>query len=259
MKNNLIFITIATIVLIVTLVTFAALNTNKAIEPRMKFAELMPYQSILGKIVFVTKGIYGGDLNYNCILKGKVRNITNRPYKDIFIIWSIWDANNKPIRLYSNRVDYSILVDKIDYLDVKSEADFQIYLDLYSDIDMDAAVQIKEAIKNGREETCIYILNEKKLKNLVKDLENSIDNPKKEKIKRYNSPREEEIGRYKGKLEALEKISNLTWVEIKELYGNPLEEIKYTGGHEFSLKFKIEGKEKVLFFNGTNDCTGWSK
>lgn len=136
---------------------------DNIIEPKMRFAELQPFQSVLGDVVFVTKSIYGGDLEYSCILKGRVRNITDRPYKEVYIIWTLWDEHNNlfTVHLMSSgevkATTPSMFIDKIDYLDSKSEADFQISLDLYTGMDEREARKVKEAVQNDRQEACIYI------------------------------------------------------------------------------------------------------
>ena len=58
----------------------------------------------------------------------------------------------------------SMFVDKIDYLDSKSEADFNITIDmdrmLQVDRDIGARRQIVEAVTSGREEAGIFVMKE---------------------------------------------------------------------------------------------------
>ena len=132
-----------------------------------KPTELEPFQFILGKVVFVTKGIYGGDLWHKCILKGKVRNVTNKPYKNIYVVWVMYDKYGKLFPVIpdkdSDKIP-SMFVDKIDYLDSKSEADFNITIDmdrmLQVDRDIGARRQIVEAVTSGREEAGIFVMKE---------------------------------------------------------------------------------------------------
>ena len=131
-------------------------------EPKITFPELEPFQSILGKVVFVTKGVYGGNLKYSCSLKGKIRNVTGKPYKDVFVLWMLYDENKKLFPVYmgggdSQRVLPSIFLCKIDYLDSKSEAEFAIDLDLYSGMGKVSADLIRKAVQNGCEEAGIFI------------------------------------------------------------------------------------------------------
>lgn len=138
---------------------------EQAIEPKITFPELEPFQSILGKVVFVNKGIYGGDLQYTCSLKGKIRNVTGKPYKDVLILWMLYDENKKLFPVYmgggdKQRVLPSIFPSKIDYLDSKSEAEFTIDLDLYSGIGHPSADRIRKAVQSGREEAGIFLMKE---------------------------------------------------------------------------------------------------
>ncbi|MDP8234698.1 MAG: hypothetical protein P9M06_07910 [Candidatus Saelkia tenebricola] len=49
-------------------------------------------EPILGKVVFVKKGIYGSE---NMYLRGTVKNITDKPYKNVIVAWTFWNANNE--------------------------------------------------------------------------------------------------------------------------------------------------------------------
>lgn len=152
---------------------------ESVIEPKIRVPELEPFQSILGKVVFVTKGIYGGDLRHNCILRGKVRNVTNKPYKDVYVLWVMYRPDGKPFPVNTDKysddasIMPSIFLDRIDYLDSKSEADFQIHIDteklgiLHATSmgkrvgpDIDSAKEVMEAVKSGREEAGIFIRKE---------------------------------------------------------------------------------------------------
>jgi hypothetical protein len=132
-----------------------------------KPSELEPFQSILGKVVFVTKGIYGGDLWNVCILKGKVRNVTNKPYKNIYVVWVMYGKDGKLFPVIPDRDSDkipSMFVDKIDYLDSKSEAEFNITIDMHkmglADWRIRTVEKVIEAVKSGREEACIFIRKE---------------------------------------------------------------------------------------------------
>src|SRR5262245_25341275 len=70
-------------------------------EPKHTFAELDRFQPILGKVVFVTKEIAGGDFRDRCTLQGKVKNVTETPIKDVYIIWALYDENGKLFPVYT--------------------------------------------------------------------------------------------------------------------------------------------------------------
>lgn len=129
------------------------------IKPKMLFDFLEPFQSVLGKIVFIKKDIYGGDLEYNCILRGRVRNVTNEPIKNIYIIWYFWDEYDHPIEIsptsYYNPPPL-FWSDKIDYLDSKAEVDFEITLHLRKMAPRDGKA-IRQAVLNTRNEACVFV------------------------------------------------------------------------------------------------------
>lgn len=132
-------------------------------DPSAYFDVLDPFQSVMGKVVFVTKDVYGGDLKYNCILRGKVRNVTGKPLKEVYIIWWFWDENDylieiNPTNMYNPPP--SFWVDKIDYLDSKAEANFEINLSLYEGMTPIDGRLIREAVLAGRHEACIFVLRE---------------------------------------------------------------------------------------------------
>ena len=143
-------------------VTRSLERDGSVIEPKIKVPELEPFQSILGKVVFVNKNIYGGDLQYGCSLKGKVRNITGKPYKDIYVLWMMYDSVGNLYPLYMG-LSYrpSIFSCKIDYLDSKAESDFTIDLDFnYSGMGTVSAQTIRQAIRESREEAGIFTMKE---------------------------------------------------------------------------------------------------
>lgn len=132
-------------------------------EPSNYFDYMDKFQSVLGKIVFVKKDLYGGDLEYNCTLKGRLKNITNEPIKDIFIIWNIWNENDELIEIsptsYYNPPPV-FWADNIEYLDSKSEIDFSISMSFGKMTPSDGD-SIRESIFNDRYEVCLFILKNK--------------------------------------------------------------------------------------------------
>jgi len=132
-------------------------------EPESRFPELRPFRSIQGDVVFVKKDIYGGDLEYSCSLRGRVRNISNRPYKNVFVTWAIFDEGGNLFLVWAitgkkKTLMPSLFSDQIDFLDSKSEVEFNIGLDLYSGIDSGSAKKIRAAVLAGREQAGIYVL-----------------------------------------------------------------------------------------------------
>jgi len=129
------------------------------IKPKMAFDFLEPFQSVLGKVVFVKTDIYGGDLEYNCILKGRVRNVTNEPIKNIYVIWYFWDEYERSIQIsptsYYNPAPL-FWWDRIDYLDSKAEVDFEIKLHLRQMAPSDGKA-IRQAVLNAQNEACIFL------------------------------------------------------------------------------------------------------
>jgi hypothetical protein len=128
-------------------------------HPKHKFPELDKFQSIMGKVVFVQKRIYGGDLEYNAILRGKVKNISWGAYRDVYIIWAIYSKDEQlfPVSVH-RRYQPSVFFYKIEYLGKGAEAEFVINLDLYRGLGEKSADNVKESIMAGREEAGIFIL-----------------------------------------------------------------------------------------------------
>lgn len=129
------------------------------IEKRPAFSEMKYFESQVGKVVVVTKRIYGGDRSLT--IRGKVRNISQKPISDIFVIWHPY-KNNELIRNGSTyeKTEYDPMFfgDKIYYLAANAEADFEITLNLYSGIGSTTADSIRDAVANGREYIAVYLL-----------------------------------------------------------------------------------------------------
>ncbi|WP_155874928.1 hypothetical protein [Desulfuromonas sp. AOP6] len=124
------------------------------------YEEWKDYQQVNDKVVIVKSDIYGGDLTYSATLKGKVRNITQDPMKNIVVAWLLFDENNK---LFPNRRYYSdyfydneVFSYKIDYLDSKTTEDFQVGFDLYSGIGSDTAQKIRDAVFADRYKILVF-------------------------------------------------------------------------------------------------------
>ncbi|MDO8095082.1 MAG: hypothetical protein Q6360_16505, partial [Candidatus Brocadiales bacterium] len=130
--------------------------------PLERFAASRGLKSITSDVVFVTKGVYGGNLEYSAIMKGRIRNISGRPYPGVLVVWFIYgsDEDAFPVSWGASAgggAQFSAFLDKIEYLDSKAEADFQIALDLYSGMGSKSAKKVKEAIEAGRHEVGLYV------------------------------------------------------------------------------------------------------
>ncbi len=129
--------------------------------PEIAFDFLEFYRPMLGKVVFVKKKIYGGDMEYNCILRGKVKNLSNLPFKNVCILWYFWDSADNlieisPTSYYNPPPQYWL--DQLNYLDSRSEVDFEINLDIQQMSPVDGNA-IKQAVISGRNEAYIAIPN----------------------------------------------------------------------------------------------------
>jgi len=134
-----------------------AKETKQAPVPLSNYSELKNLKYIEGDIVFVKKNIYGGDLGRNAILRGKIRNITSKGIRNVYVIWFIYDQSMNLYNIYYNKTPSpSIFIDKTEYLDGKAEADFSIDIDLYGGADADSAKKIRESIKNGMQKAVIF-------------------------------------------------------------------------------------------------------
>lgn len=116
------------------------------------------------EVVFVKKGFYGGDMEYNAIFKGRIRNVSRKPQKNIYIVWALLDTTRRdlmePIGMINRGENYRyekipVFKDTIDYLAPGAEADFCINTHL---MDMGSADydRVKSAIRDGRSHIAIY-------------------------------------------------------------------------------------------------------
>ena len=110
-------------------------------------------------VVFVTKGIYGGLV---VTLRGRIRNISSKPYKNVLVLWSFVDQKGVLFDVYykGNRGgewQKSVFLDVIEYLDAKSESDFNISVNLYSGVDAKASKKIRSAFYEGRQEAGLFV------------------------------------------------------------------------------------------------------
>ena len=116
-----------------------------------------------GDVVFVTKGIYGGGgPGWVVTLRGRIRNISSKPYKNVLVLWSFVDEKGVLFDVYykGNREgewQKSVFLDVIEYLDAKSESDFNISVNLYSGVDAKAAKKIQGAFYKGRQEAGLFV------------------------------------------------------------------------------------------------------
>ena len=141
------------------LISYSTLALGEAPpDPLNKFSVLKNLRYLRGKVVFVKKGVYGGNFEYSAHLRGKVKNITTTPYKNIYIIWAVYDENKKLYDIYYQK-DFikSLFFDKIDYLDGKSETDFEVVIDLYSGAGHKSAEKMRNALNSDRQKAGIYI------------------------------------------------------------------------------------------------------
>ncbi len=128
-------------------------------QPNKIFGELNEYDSVLGDVVFVKKGFFGWNFYNNAVVggdiyfKGKVRNISDMPHKNVYIILTIWsDENNL---LFSQGY-------KIDYLDSKAEEEFVIPIEIYSGMDAGLGIKIFKEMKKEHFEPGIYVRSNSK-------------------------------------------------------------------------------------------------
>jgi len=125
--------------------------------PLDDFAEANGYRYVGDDVVFVTQGVYGGDLSERAILKGKVRNVSTTPHKNVFVLWMFVGADQKPFKVGAKSgAQTSVFSDHIDYLDSKAEADFKISIDLNDNVYSDPAKLIRKAINNNNKYVGIF-------------------------------------------------------------------------------------------------------
>ena len=117
------------------------------------------------EVVFVKKGFYGGDMEYNAIFKGRIRNVSKKPEKNIYIVWALLDTTRtdlmEPIGMINRGENYRyekipVFKDTIDYLAPGAEADFCINIHLLEDMGSTAYDRVRSAIRDGRSHIGIY-------------------------------------------------------------------------------------------------------
>lgn len=143
---------------IIALFVFLNCNITLAADG-VAYKEWKDYQQVKNEVVIVKSSIYGGDLRYSATIKGKVRNITQNPMKNIVIAWLLFDEKNEllPNRYYyTNSYENEVSSYKIDYLDSKTTEDFQVGFDLSSGIDSETAQKIRDAIFAGRYKVLVF-------------------------------------------------------------------------------------------------------
>jgi hypothetical protein len=124
-----------------------------------RFAKSHSLKSVLGEVVFVTRSLYGGDLRYGVSLRGKLRNVSSRPIRDVVVLWIIYGDGEAPFEIWvwGTQQQLSVFTARIDYLDTKAEADFNIEIELSKGIDTDSARKIRDAIAADRQEAGLYV------------------------------------------------------------------------------------------------------
>jgi hypothetical protein len=123
-----------------------------------RFAKSHSLKSVLGEVVFVTRSLYGGDLRYGVSLRGKLRNVSSRPIRDVVVLWIIYGDGEAPFEIWVwGTKQLSVFTDRVDYLDTKAEADFNIAIDLSNGIDTDSARKVRDAILADRQEAGLYV------------------------------------------------------------------------------------------------------
>jgi hypothetical protein len=128
-------------------------------SPLDLYAESRGFKSVLGDAVFVTKDVYGGDLSRSAILKGKVRNVSDRAIKNVIVLWVIFGPDKAPLAVSQGKQQVpSLFSAQIEYLDAKAEADFSVAIDLYSGwISSEDAPRVRGAIINGEHEAGLFV------------------------------------------------------------------------------------------------------
>jgi hypothetical protein len=131
-------------------------------RPKSRLAELGSLESVENEVVFVKKDLFGGDLEYHAIQKGRVRNISSKPITGVKIVWVVWGYDPKSLlklRLpkpddeFEYRDRPCIFMDTVEYLAPSAEADFSISVPLRSAV----GEEIARFIKAGNTETGIYV------------------------------------------------------------------------------------------------------
>jgi len=125
--------------------------------PLDDYADANGYKYVGDDVVFVTQGVYGGDLSERAILKGKVRNVSTTPHKNVFVLWMFVGSDRNPFKVGAKSgYQTSVFTDHIDYLDSKAEADFKISIDLNDNVYSDPAKAIRKAINNNNKYVGIF-------------------------------------------------------------------------------------------------------
>jgi hypothetical protein len=125
--------------------------------PLALFVQPRGFKSVSGNVVFVTKDIYGGDLSHGAILKGKIRNVSKQPIKDVVVLWMMYGTDQSPFETYIGQYRPSVFTTQIEYLDSKAEADFNVTLDFDRFASSGFAERIRDAIIDGRHEAGLYV------------------------------------------------------------------------------------------------------
>lgn len=143
-------------------VVYKAISENSDIPPPPlnTFIELDDMNYVGKDVVFVKKDIYGGDLAHNAILRGTIRNIGSRGIANIYIVWAIYDEKHLLYDIrYSSQNMKSLFVDKVNYLDAKSEVSFNIDIDLYRRASSESARMMRNSLIRGQEISGIFVKN----------------------------------------------------------------------------------------------------